>query len=362
MGVCARQDTLSATCYTARNVISAFEQPTYSAHLVMPFLQVLAPGANFTAEQLSAIGLRDPDDRVPAARAHELLQAAFGRTQDYALGLKAARAITFGDCGALDYMMRSATNVRSACELATRYLRLINDAIDCRLDVQGERALWRMESRVTMPPIAEDFLVAGLYRMHLSDWLGALPDLECWFTHEAPAQLDEYTNTFGSTRCRFSAPCSGFSFPRQCLDVPLSNADPKLHGVIRSLAEIKLAELPELQTFTQRLRFLLERELLEGKLSCKRIARLMHMSPRTLARKLEAEGTTFYELVDAVRKAAALNHVVRSDVALSELSFSLGFSHVASFHRAFKRWTGQTPADYRRAASAALKVQSARAG
>jgi AraC-like DNA-binding protein len=143
------------------------------------------------------------------------------------------------------------------------------------------------------------------------------------------------------------------------LDVPLSNADPKLHGVIRSLAEIKLAELPELQTFTQRLRFVLERELLEGKLSCERIARVMHMSPRTLARKLEAEGTTFYELVDTVRKAAALSHVVRADVALSELSFSLGFSHVASFHRAFKRWTGQTPADYRRNAGAAMKAQSA---
>jgi AraC-like DNA-binding protein len=346
-------------CYITYNVIGAFEQPTYSAHLVLPFLQVLAPGVSLTHEQYAAMGLRDPDGRVPVAVAHEMLEAAVALTKDQTLGLKAARMLAFGDCGAIDYMLRSATNVRSACELATRYLRLINDAIDCQLDLQTDRVLWRMESRLSLPPVAEDFLVAGLYRSHLREWLGTIPDLECWFTHDAPADLSEYVITFGATRCRFAAPCRGFSFPSACLDVPLSNADPKLHGVIRSLAEIKLAELPELQTFTQRLRFVLERELLEGKLSCERIARVMHMSPRTLARKLEAEGTTFYELVDTVRKAAALSHVVRADVALSELSFSLGFSHVASFHRAFKRWTGQTPADYRRNAGAAMKAQSA---
>ena len=340
-------------------MISAFEQPTYSAHLVLPFVRVLAPGAAITNEQYAALGLRDPDGRIPVAVAHQMLDAALDRTRDTTLGLKAARAIAFGDCGAIDYMMRSATNVRSACELATRYVRLINDALDCRLDPQADRVLWRMDSRMPLPAVAEDFLIAGLYRTHLREWLGFMPDVECWFMHEAPADISEYVGVFGATICRFGAPCSGFSFPRACLDMPLSNADPKLHGVVRSLAEIKLAELPELQTFTQRLRFVLERELLEGKLSCERIARVMHVSPRTLARKLEAEGTTFYELVDAVRKASALTHVVRAEVALSELSFSLGFSHVASFHRAFKRWTGQTPADYRRHAWSGMKAHGA---
>jgi AraC-like DNA-binding protein len=325
----------------------------------MPFVRVLAPGASLTNEQYAAIGLRDLDGRVPVALAHQMLDAAVDRTRDPTLGLKAAGAIAFGDCGAIDYMMRSATNVRSACELATRYVRLINDALDCRLDLQAERVLWRMDSRLPIPQVAEDFLIAGLYRTHLHEWLGSVPDVECWFMHEAPPDLEQYTATFGTTTCRFGAPCSGFSFPRAYLEMPLANADPKLHVVVRSLAEIKLAELPELQTFTQRLRFVLERELLEGKLSCERIARIMHVSPRTLARKLEAEGTTFYELVDSVRKASALTHVVRAEVALSELSFSLGFSHVASFHRAFKRWTGQTPADYRRSAWSAMKPQSA---
>jgi AraC-like DNA-binding protein len=73
------------------------------------------------------------------------------------------------------------------------------------------------------------------------------------------------------------------------------------------------------------------------------------MSPRTLGRKLEREGTTFKELLDDLRRRLALRYVGASDLALSEIAFLLGFSQAAAFHRAFKRWTSQTPLEYRRA-------------
>ena len=73
------------------------------------------------------------------------------------------------------------------------------------------------------------------------------------------------------------------------------------------------------------------------------------MSPRTLGRRLEHEGTTFKELLDDLRRRLALRYVggARSR-ALTEIAFLLGFSQSAAFHRAFKRWTGQTPLEYRR--------------
>ena len=74
------------------------------------------------------------------------------------------------------------------------------------------------------------------------------------------------------------------------------------------------------------------------------------MSLRTLARRLETEGTTFRELVDDVRRQLALEHVARRTASFSEITDQLGFSHVAAFHRAFRRWTGQTPLEYRRRA------------
>jgi len=72
------------------------------------------------------------------------------------------------------------------------------------------------------------------------------------------------------------------------------------------------------------------------------------MSPRTLRRRLESEGTSFQTLRDAVRKESALEHIRETELALSEIAYLLGFGETSAFHRAFRRWTGETPAQYRR--------------
>lgn len=78
------------------------------------------------------------------------------------------------------------------------------------------------------------------------------------------------------------------------------------------------------------------------------IASLLHVSPRTLGRRLGHEGTTFKELLADLRRQLALRYVGSSDLGLAEIAFLLGFSQSAAFHRAFKRWTSQTPLEYRR--------------
>ena len=71
------------------------------------------------------------------------------------------------------------------------------------------------------------------------------------------------------------------------------------------------------------------------------------MTSRTLRRKLEAEGTSYSELLDGVRHALALDYLSTSTLSAADIASALGFSEVASFRRAFKRWTGSTPADLR---------------
>jgi AraC-like DNA-binding protein len=91
------------------------------------------------------------------------------------------------------------------------------------------------------------------------------------------------------------------------------------------------------------------KELEGGNPSAVRIASALHMSGRTLTRRLEDEGTTFKDLLDDLRKSLSLRYVGSTDLGLSEIAFLLGFSQSAAFHRAFKRWTQQTPLEYRRA-------------
>jgi AraC-like DNA-binding protein len=117
---------------------------------------------------------------------------------------------------------------------------------------------------------------------------------------------------------------------------------------MRRVADSQLAELPpESALFSDRVRALVARELATPRLSTSWVARKMRMSARTLARRLEQENTTFFALLDEARRVRALRLMEDRALNLTEIAMVLGFAHVASFHRAFRRWTGRTPAEYR---------------
>ena len=79
------------------------------------------------------------------------------------------------------------------------------------------------------------------------------------------------------------------------------------------------------------------------------IATTLHMSRRTMTRRLEEEGTTYKDLLDGVRKQLAVGYLTETSMGVGEVAFLLGFSQGPAFHRAFKRWTGETPMEYRAA-------------
>jgi AraC-like DNA-binding protein len=77
------------------------------------------------------------------------------------------------------------------------------------------------------------------------------------------------------------------------------------------------------------------------------MARRLGESPRTLQRRLAAEGQRYSRVLDELRHELALSHLLRDELGIAEIAFALGFDEVASFHRAFRRWQKTTPAAYR---------------
>lgn len=325
-------------------------QHCYSNRLLKPFARVLRKHASVPAEMIAALDQLEDDGRIPITTAHELLRGAIVLTGEEDLGLEAAAAIEVGDYGALEYAASTAQTAGEALSVIGRYMALINDALTFSIDQRGEYAVIVLENAVVMPRAAEDFELGAFYAAFKARaGRDRMPfPFEVRFVHPAPSDLAPYLRVFSErARFRFGEEKAGFAFPRIALSDPLPTADPKLHAVVRELAERLLRDLPKPESFTGRVRALLADGLASGKCSAAQIAAVLHVSPSTLNRRLEREGTGFKELFEDMRRGLALRYVGETDLALSEIAFLLGFSQAPAFHRAFKRWTDQTPLEYR---------------
>src|SRR4051794_3141977 len=125
------------------------ERMTYAALLMQPFSELFADDEEL-GERMNTL-LSMAGERILIEVAHRALSAAVDYTKDPDLGLRAARRLVLGDAGTIDYVVNSALTVHDALEHASRYMRLINDALDVALEMQGAIAVVRLDQRMSSP-------------------------------------------------------------------------------------------------------------------------------------------------------------------------------------------------------------------
>jgi AraC-like DNA-binding protein len=180
---------------------------------------------------------------------------------------------------------------------------------------------------------------------------------EVAFSHPAPAAATValLAAVFGTTP-RFGAPANALELDRAELERPLPAADATLSRIIERHAEALLAARPEPRAaMGQRVRHALVGLLGQGdgerEVSLAAIARRLGTSERSLQRHLADEGITFDALYEELRRELAVRYLADRSMAIAEVAYLLGYSEPSAFHRAFKRWTGATPAEARRRAA-----------
>ena len=297
---------------------------------------------------IDAALLADPAARVPHAlllRAWEELPALVG---DDAFGLHAAEILAAMPFDVVDYACAQVADLRQAIARILRYQRLLHDDLEIALDLsEGEAALTMRLRGVACPPRHFSEYVVALWALRARALVGpALTLRRAHFQHRAPADVEPHRRLLRAPLA-FHATDNGLTFPVELLDAPVRSADPALGTLLERHAADLLARLPPREDLVQRVRMQLLRALPGELPSIEAAARALATSPRTLQRALRAGGTTYQAVCDEVRRDLALGYL-DAQRTVSEVAFLVGFSEVAAFTRAFRRWTGEAPSAYRR--------------
>ncbi len=293
--------------------------------------------------------LSDVDARVDIPVYDRLTELAIEMTGDPALGLHMGEFASASSYHLVGQVASQCRTIREALEVIFKFYRLVADVPAPQLVEEGERVRIVYNYLRTTPVCNRQRSEFGMTRFLLMGraFTGpSLAPLEVWFEHPMPPYASEYRRIFEG-RERFEKPETAMVFPRAYLDREQLHHDSRVYSVLKDKAEEVLRRLDRGATHAERVRELLLSRVIDAKPALSEAARELNMTPRALRRRLEAENTSFAQVVDDARAELARRILAESATTIQEAAYRMGFAEVSSFHRAFRRWTGMTPAAYR---------------
>lgn len=292
--------------------------------------------------------LVDPSCRVSLEAANALLLRAIELTGEPGLGLFLGTRMRPSQHGYIGFAAMTASTVGEAIRIAERYAPLRTTAFGLRLRVEGSQAALYLVFDTDLEPLRQSVLLAlcmGLFQMSQAATGQALRG-KAELDFPAPAWLDRVAPQLEGQTLAFNQPANRLLFPAADLDLPLLMADPVATQLALSQCERELESQGEQARLVGRVRRLLE-DSREGFPGLESTAATLHLSPRTLKRHLALQGTSFSELLEEVRREKALLLLRNRSLAVAQVADRLGYTDVANFTRAFRRWTGMTPSAFR---------------
>ncbi len=304
------------------------------------------------AAQVEASALDDPDGRVPVSKYWDLWRFIAGEVPDPDLGLKLGQQVQVRDTGIVGYAMLHSSTLGGGLERLARYGKIFTQRADLSLEpagtqwrfIQHRPPLYRSLRQVTDGRIAAVLSVCRqITGRDLDPTLVRLP-------YPRPEDISVHRQLFRSD-LDFGERTWSMDFRARDLALPLIAADETLAGYLDEVAALRLEELPQDESFTDRVRRIVWAHLSEGQPSVARVASELAVSGRTLQRRLREEGHSFAELVETLRKQKAEALLKDKHLAIYEVGYLLGYSDATAFYRAFRRWYGKSPREYRQLSS-----------
>ena len=301
--------------------------------------------------RLDEAQLRDPDARVPRTAIVRLWHAVAARGPTRRSGCASAPQPAPGSSGSSATRSPSARPSGRRCTRLTRYDRLLSDALVVALEAEDAGTWVRLDVEPALRAFrpAADFRLAAVLAVCREIAAAPITPLTVQFPYRRPADVRAYAR-FYRAPLAFGALATAFLLRPDDLARPVVASDATLTGYLDPLAAQRLAGLGGEDTLRDRVRRLLWAALSEGVPALEGVGRGLGLSPRTLQRRLRAEGTTCTAVLTQLRHDLALPLLRDGRLAVAEVAFLLGYEDPSAFHRAFRRWARRSPRAFRRAA------------
>lgn len=307
-----------------------------------------AVSAVFSTELQQQLDQATLNERVPVPLWSDLLQQAIAITGDEHLPLKLAQSIIPKHWGVFAYAAMTCKNLAEVAAMLVRYERLIDDANDSRIVTEGDHIALQWLPRLPNPHPALMLISVCSWIVFAQRHTGRT-DLQADvdFTCPPPQDTAPYQQLFGG-QVRFDQPVTQIRFPAQYLQLPITYHDPESHQLLVSQVIQQMQALKRPDEYQQTVKEIIVQQLSQGRCSLDSVAGALDTPTRTLQHQLEQTGTGFRQLLDDTRAELARHYLNDPDMALVDVAFLLGFSEQSPFTKAFKRWTGETPGEYRK--------------
>ena len=330
--------------------------PQHGAMLIQGFARdLMAQGYGqrqiFDGSGVSSRIMTDEKPTLPFEQIASFFEHAADLTGNDLIGFDRGAAREMRRAGLICYVGTSSPSLADALKNVARYQRVFSDAIEFDSSELSSKGIlswqFRVETKVYRRQYVE-FSASGMIAvLRKATQRHFVPEFVN-FKHARNTHTDVIEQFFGC-KVAYAQPMNQIGFRPADLDLPLPAADDDLHNVLKDYCDDVLGRknrnAPGIVIDVERA---IVARLASGEATQEEVGRALGMSARTLARRLSAEGTTFFSTVEDLRHTLAVNYLKNSDLVLAEIAYLLGYSGMSSFNDAFKRWTGSTPGQFRK--------------
>jgi AraC-like DNA-binding protein len=327
-------------------------EPAFHPAYLRLVAELLASQGIAAEPLLAAAGLTQSalgdDALLPLGTCREVLVRAIAATGNPALGLDLGAAVPVHTHGTLAFAALSAGTVDTALRTLVRFATLRTRAVRLELRLDGEEVVLSTHESLPLADarrVVLDALLVIELRL-LEAVLGRdAAQVRCTLPHPAPPWAGQYAGLLRRP-VEFTGQCLSLRLPRDLLSHPVPSQDGETHLLAVRECERRLeASRPGREIAGRVRRLLLEHGPPWPEAAV--AAGLLHMSPRTLFRRLASAGIRYQSLIDDVRREQAEWWLLHSESPVEAIALKLGFEDPSNFSRSFRRWTGHTPRRYR---------------